>query len=489
MAGEATVGIDQSCVLQEPRHQAGPSLQRRVPNPALTYQLNQTLLSIDRRLASLEFGAYVRAVDDASFELYPLLRSELGETQARLFLLKISNLLVSKYECTFRHTAVISSPIGLLIDASNSCGLRCPGCVHSANKSVNNFDWPKGILSEATFRKFIEQRGPFAFDVYFANYGEPLLNPLTPKLVEMSRRFLLPSYASSSLSIKRLDVDAVVRSGLNFLIMSIDGVSADVYQRYRRRGNLELVLENVRRLVDAKTRLNSYTPILHWQFLVFEHNAHEIEAVKELSRQLGVNQLALAKPYRVDWDDSSIIVKEDWVSQTLTYDHDRRAYSSAMGKMLENLDTEVIARHFSQSWSDRLEEIGGEQVAANARQDPGGARCTWLYKCATMDSHGRVMPCARPPSSTDNLVFSSHDDDRHFNSEKHRLARQFFADPSRYEAQIEGLPPQDIPWCSQCWHPNTKLDISTEENVRQHLGNISLFNLLSEECKNSLTNW
>jgi hypothetical protein len=77
--------------------------------------VNQTILSIERQLRSVEFVSYVRAVDSANEQLYPKLSAEIGETAAQLFLLKISNLLVSKYECTFRHTTVISSPFDLLI--------------------------------------------------------------------------------------------------------------------------------------------------------------------------------------------------------------------------------------------------------------------------------------------------------------------------------------------------------------------------------------
>jgi MoaA/NifB/PqqE/SkfB family radical SAM enzyme len=377
-----------------------------------------------------------------------------------------------------------------LIDGSNTCGLRCPGCVHTDNARVNIFDWPNGNLSESIFRGFIERHGPFAFDLYFANYGEPLLNPLLFKFIAMARRFMLPTYASTSLSLKHIDFDALVSSGLNFLILSIDGATEKIYKIYRRKGNFELVIDNLKRLIEAKHRLNSYSPILHWQFLVFEHNAHEIETVKRLSRDLGVNQIALAKPYDVSWDDHAILVRESFKSETIIYNHNLQQYRSALDKMTSDLDTEVIGRHFHRSWSDRLDEIGGTPISqGDSRIETTAKCCTWLYKCATMDAHGRIMPCARPPSTTDNLVFAKHNDEQHFNSEKHRLARRFFSAPSRYQAEVEGLKSQDAPFCSQCTHPNTKLDISTEENVRQHLNNINLFNVLSDECKDVLTNW
>lgn len=109
----------------------------------------------------------------------------------------------------------------------------------------------------------------------------------------MARRFALPTYSSTSLSLKTINFEELVLSGLPFLILSIDGATSTTYLQFRRNGNFALVIDNIDKLVAAKTRLNSYTPVLHWQFLVFEHNVHEVEEVKKLAAALGVNQLSL----------------------------------------------------------------------------------------------------------------------------------------------------------------------------------------------------
>jgi sulfatase maturation enzyme AslB (radical SAM superfamily) len=354
---------------------------------------------------------------------------------------------------------------------------------------VNNFDWPTGILKDGVFQGFIEQHGAFAFELYFANYGEPLLNRSLPRFVQMARRFLLPTYASTSLSIRNLDFDALVASKLNFLIVSIDGATEETYSIYRRKGNFALVIDNLKKLVEAKTRFSSYTPILQWQFLVFEHNVHEVEAVKQLARELGVNELRLVKPYAVDWDDPKIVVQADWQTELVSFHDDWQQYTSGLGKLADDLDAEIICKHFSRSWTQRLDEVSRGAISQVSPFDLTGKRCTWLYKSATMDANGRIMPCTRPPSSTDTLAFSEQSDEMHFNSEKHRLARLFFADPKRYRAETDGLPLQDVPYCSKCWHPNFKPDIDTRDIVRQHLDNNRFFGALDEECKAALTEW
>ena len=141
--------------------------------------------------------------------------------------------------------------------------------------------------------------GPTAIAVYFCDYGEPLLNLNTPKLIRMAKSYLLATALSTSLSVRRFDPEAYVASGLDFMVLSIDGATQRVYERFRRNGDLELVFENVARLVDAKRRLRRRTPLLSWNFLAFEHNSHEIPAAERMARRLGVNYFRVVTPFDV----------------------------------------------------------------------------------------------------------------------------------------------------------------------------------------------
>jgi hypothetical protein len=242
---------------------------------------------------------------------------------------------------------------------------------------------------------------------------------------------------------------------------------------------------------------------------VFEHNAHEVEEVKQLAAALGVNQLSLARPYDVAWDDPSIVVKKEWPDQILLFDCNMSAYTAASDRMFINLNDEVINRHFVRKWCDRLTPGKATCHGANkhsgssssqARIDSenenkhagvgrdGGKCCDWLYKNITMDAMGRMMPCTRPPATDGTLVFANNFHEDCFNSNLHRLARQFFRDPAEYRAEVAGKPSAELPFCSICPHPNTALDLDTQ-HVRQHLDNVGLYKGLSEEAKVALTDW
>ncbi|MBI5941874.1 MAG: hypothetical protein HY859_15775, partial [Caulobacterales bacterium] len=47
--------------------------------------------------------------------------------------------------------------------------------------------------------------------------------------------------------------------GLPPKFKTVDGATQPVYERFRRRGKLDLVLRNVRKLVEARTRLGKRT--------------------------------------------------------------------------------------------------------------------------------------------------------------------------------------------------------------------------------------
>ena len=457
----------------------------------------------------MAFEQFVSLVDLIVERSYDALKMEMPEGHAKLLLLKLSNLLLSKYECIHKHTTLISHPFSLIVDPANGCSLHCPACVHTSTDNAQNFIWPPGFLKEDLLRDFLTEYGPYGFDLYFANYGEPLLNKLTPRFVQMARRFGLPTYSSTGFSLKRINFDELVLSGLQLLILSIDGATSTTYLRYRRNGDFALVIDNIGKLVAAKRRLNSYTPVLHWQFLVFEHNAHEVEEVKQLAATLGVNQLSLVRPYDVAWDDPSILIKEDWQNQILFFDCNMSAYTVASDRMFLDLDNRVIDRHFARRWSDRIApngatryrakgESGGEvsDVWSGSEEENRRARlgrdgkkcCDWLYKNITMDAMGRIMPCTRPPAIGATLVFANNFHEDCFNSNLHQLGRQFFRDPADYSAEVAENPSGQAPFCGICPHPNTVLDLDTQ-HVRQHLENVGLYKGLSEQTKVALTDW
>jgi MoaA/NifB/PqqE/SkfB family radical SAM enzyme len=394
-------------------------------------------------------GELARCMDSAQAAIFNALRQcSHSPVVAQAMTLKILNVWLAKQHLAMRSTHVGSRPFALYIDPSNSCNLGCPGCVHSSTtKEKNLFDWKPGILSQSRLETLFQSYGPFAAHVGFYNYGDPLVNPLTPQFIKMAKSYLIQTAASTNLSFPKLDAQALVDSGLDFLTMSIDGATQPVYEKFRRKGKLDVVLNNIARLAEAKKLRNKATPILSWNFLAFEHNVHEIDAARQLAKDLGADQFSVFTPFDVSWDAPDIHPASVAPSVEKFNPRTAQAMSANFNPFPDELAEESIGREFAKSWAERL---GPDAVLA--AKEPGHA-CHWLYRVMVMDAGGRVLPCCCSPAPQRDLVFSEQDDQPsaidHYNSPKYELARSYFADPEAYR-RASAANGQADPYCVSC---------------------------------------
>ena len=93
------------------------------------------------------------------------------------------------------------------------------------------------------------------------------------------------------------------------LIISIDGTTQEAYKQYRVGGNLDKVIEGAKNIVKWKKELNSKTPFVFFQFLVVRHNEHQIEDIKKLAKEIGVDQVRFksAQVYDYENDPNNLI--------------------------------------------------------------------------------------------------------------------------------------------------------------------------------------
>ena len=102
-----------------------------------------------------------------------------------------------------------------------------------------------------------------------------------------------------------------VESGLDRLIISIDGTTQETYSSYRKEGNLEQVLEGTKRVIKWKRELNSSTPYVIFQFLVVKPNEHEISQLQTLANNLGVDEVKLKTAQVYDYKNGNPLIPEN----------------------------------------------------------------------------------------------------------------------------------------------------------------------------------
>jgi len=182
-------------------------------------------------------------------------------------------------------------PLMLMVEPTNICNLKCPMCP-SGNGDMKR---PVGKLDLEQFRKLMDEVGPYIMQVQLWNQGEPFINKDFLEFVQYARLKGVMTQTSTNGHYIRTakDAEALVRSGLDILIFSMDGTNQETYEKYRVGGKFGIVMEALRLISEAKKKLNSKTPIIELQFLLFKHNRDEIDEVKAIGRKFKVDRLSL----------------------------------------------------------------------------------------------------------------------------------------------------------------------------------------------------
>ena len=205
-------------------------------------------------------------------------------------------------------------PVSISFEPTTSCNLRCPECP----SGLREFTRPTGMLKKDFFTETIDDIHKHLLYLIFYFQGEPYLNTDFLDMVKYASSKGI--YTATSTNAHYLTDDAArktIESGLDRLIISIDGTTQDVYQQYRIGGNLEKVLEGARNIVRWKKELNSKTPFVFFQFLVVKPNEHQVEDIKRLAREIGVDEVRFktAQVYDFENDPNKLIPETDKYSR------------------------------------------------------------------------------------------------------------------------------------------------------------------------------
>ncbi|MFH1021399.1 MAG: radical SAM protein [Pseudomonadota bacterium] len=194
--------------------------------------------------------------------------------------------IIDKLIYGFLATARLPYPRTISLEPiSNMCQLRCPLCP----TGLQRLNYDHKIMSLETFTTILDKM-PFVRMIDLYKSGEPFLNPDTLAMVRLATGRGIDVIISTNFSFSKPDdfFEDIVRSGLKKLVISLDGASQESYAQYRIGGDYELVMANIRKLLEAKKRFNSKSPEIVWQFLVNRFNEHEIAIAQALADKLEI---------------------------------------------------------------------------------------------------------------------------------------------------------------------------------------------------------
>ena len=197
-------------------------------------------------------------------------------------------------------------PVSISFEPTTSCNLRCPECP----SGLRSFTRPTGMLKKDFFQQTIDDVHKDLLYLIFYFQGEPFLNPGFLEMVKYAATKGL--YTATSTNAHYLTDDIArqtVESGLDRLIISIDGTTQDVYEQYRVGGNINKVLEGAKNIIKWKRILKSKKPFVFFQFLVVKPNEHQINDIRLLAKEIGVDEVRYktAQVYDYENDPNNLI--------------------------------------------------------------------------------------------------------------------------------------------------------------------------------------
>jgi radical SAM protein with 4Fe4S-binding SPASM domain len=205
-------------------------------------------------------------------------------------------------------------PMSVSFEPTTSCNLRCPECP----SGLRSFTRPTGMLEKSFFEQTIDSVHKELIYLTFYFQGEPYLHPeFLPMVQYASAKKIYTATSTNAHYLTDEKARQTIESGLDRLIISIDGTTQETYQQYRIGGQLNKVIEGARKIVEWKKKLNSQTPFVIFQFLVVKPNEHQIADVKKIAKEVGVDDVWLktAQVYDYEHDPNGLIPADNKYSR------------------------------------------------------------------------------------------------------------------------------------------------------------------------------
>jgi len=203
---------------------------------------------------------------------------------------RLANAALLALELASRRTHVRSRPVVIKIEPTNICNFRCPGCRTGSGEDTS----PRGMISFENYQQIIDCIRHHAFKVILYMWGEPFLHKDVFRMIRYAADRNLSVQVSSNMNAFREGyAEMIVDSGLEHLIVAMDGISQETYEKYRVGGSIDKVVRNVQMVVKAREKRRSRLPIVELQYILFPHNRHELEGARTLARGLGVDRFTI----------------------------------------------------------------------------------------------------------------------------------------------------------------------------------------------------
>jgi MoaA/NifB/PqqE/SkfB family radical SAM enzyme len=284
-------------------------------------------------------------------------------------------------------------PLTYYVDVSTICNLKCPHCFQSAfNQDIHI---QRQFMKYEDFLKILNKIKDYALILHLYTWGESLLNPDICKMIRAANDNGIRSRISSHMSIKMDDkfIGELVDSGLHRLTCSIDGPTQEIYEKYRVGGDLEQILNNVKKILLERKKRGLKYPLMIYRMIIFDWNYEYLDQARSLAEEIGFDSF-VAHPGRNTVGGQEVI-----------WDMENKQWVPEVGRRPE-ID---------------FDKVPDEEISK--AEHP----CHWLFNNMVITANGKSLACCTIPelAAVEELSLVKHSLSEVWNSQGYIDSRRF----------------------------------------------------------------
>jgi radical SAM protein with 4Fe4S-binding SPASM domain len=253
-------------------------------------------------------------------------------------------------------------PRRIELEATTKCCLKCVKCEqrywHEEQKNMSHADYVK-----------VMEQFPWLRAVSLTGIGHGFENPEYLDILRYAkRRGLYTQFFDTFFLLTEERAQEILRIGVDRIMVSMDGATAETYEKLQAGSRFERVLSNLRMMLNLKEKSRSMLPEISFVFVVMRENLKEMPLFLELLHEI------FKKRQPVIWIQFIQVI-------TFKENEDHKAFYDDYNKTVDETQK-------------KAEALGGFRLSLvhSGAALPSFRRCTaWTVPFITVE--GDVYPC------------------------------------------------------------------------------------------------
>lgn len=183
------------------------------------------------------------------------------------------------YRYRFNHPKIShieNYPVDIIAEITNACNLKCAMCFHADDALPVTKTTTTSLMKMEMFAKIVDESARHGLCALKLSWrGEPMLHKKFIEMIQYAKRrgILEVTTLTNGTLMDEAMCRAIVDSGLDQIVISIDGFTKNTFEKIRVGADYDEVFNNVETLI--KVRGKARKPFIRLQYTESETNKHE----------------------------------------------------------------------------------------------------------------------------------------------------------------------------------------------------------------------